>query len=247
MQGMIDFHDTPSRKHPMTITMYDLAGAEDERRFSPFCWRIRMALAHKELDFETVPWRFTERDDLPQGNRRRVPVIVDSGRVIPDSWEIACYLDEQYADRPPLFGSEIAKAEALFIKHWSERVLQSLIVQIVVFDIFQHIHPKDKAYFRENREKRFGKKLEDIGANSDQIYSDLQQALSPLRATIELQPFMCGKEPAFADYIVFGTFQWARSVSDKPMIAADDPIYEWRGRMMELFDGMGASTLAYSV
>ena len=38
----------------MTITMYDLAGAEADRRFSPFCWRTRMALAHKGLSAETT-------------------------------------------------------------------------------------------------------------------------------------------------------------------------------------------------
>jgi glutathione S-transferase len=45
----------------MTITMYDLAGAEASRRFGPFCWRSRMALAHKGLAVETVPWRFIEK------------------------------------------------------------------------------------------------------------------------------------------------------------------------------------------
>ncbi len=33
----------------MAITMYDLAGADPNRRFSPFCWRTKMALAHKGL------------------------------------------------------------------------------------------------------------------------------------------------------------------------------------------------------
>jgi len=45
----------------MTITLYDLAGAEPDRRFSPFCWRTRLALAHKGLAVETVPWRFSEK------------------------------------------------------------------------------------------------------------------------------------------------------------------------------------------
>jgi hypothetical protein len=31
----------------MAIKLYDLAGAKSERRFSPFCWRTKMALAHK--------------------------------------------------------------------------------------------------------------------------------------------------------------------------------------------------------
>src|SRR5690349_15858327 len=60
----------------MSIILYDLAGAEAERRFSPFCWRTKMALAHKGLEADTVPWRFTEKDKLPQPNASRVPVIV---------------------------------------------------------------------------------------------------------------------------------------------------------------------------
>jgi len=52
----------------MSITLYDLAGAEADRRFSPFCWRARMALADKGLAVETVPWGFNEKDKLPQPN-----------------------------------------------------------------------------------------------------------------------------------------------------------------------------------
>jgi hypothetical protein len=33
----------------MAIKLYDLAGAETDRRFSPYCWRARMALVHKGL------------------------------------------------------------------------------------------------------------------------------------------------------------------------------------------------------
>src|SRR6202043_1137184 len=74
-----------SAEDSMAITLYDLAGAEADRRFSPFCWRTRMALAHKGLEVETVPWRFTEKDRLPQPNGGRVPVIVDDARVVHDS------------------------------------------------------------------------------------------------------------------------------------------------------------------
>jgi len=37
------------------MKLYDLAGAEDDLRFSPNCWRIKMALEHKGLTVETVP------------------------------------------------------------------------------------------------------------------------------------------------------------------------------------------------
>ena len=43
------------------IRLYDLAGAHDDCRFSSNCWPVRMALLHKGLPFEAIPWRFTEK------------------------------------------------------------------------------------------------------------------------------------------------------------------------------------------
>jgi glutathione S-transferase len=109
----------------MAITMYDLAGAEADRRFSPFCWRSKMALAHKGLLVETVPWRFTEKNKLPQPNRGRVPVIVDGDRVVHDSTAIADYLEERYPDWPSLFGGTSGRALTRFVQNWTETVSQT--------------------------------------------------------------------------------------------------------------------------
>mgnify|MGYP006194495939 CR=1 FL=1 len=43
------------------ITLYELSGKNDVR-FSPYCWRARMALNYKNLDFKTVPIKFTEKN-----------------------------------------------------------------------------------------------------------------------------------------------------------------------------------------
>ena len=61
----------------MNIKMYDLAGADANRRFSTYCWRIRMALAHKGLEVETIPWRFTDKDAMPSALvlSRQSPVL----------------------------------------------------------------------------------------------------------------------------------------------------------------------------
>src|SRR6516162_4976054 len=98
----------------MAITLYDLAGSDAARRFSPFCWRAKMALAHKGLAADTVPWRFTEKDKLPQPSAGRVPVIVDDGRVVHDSTAIADYLGTRYAGRTSLFGGEAARVLTRF-------------------------------------------------------------------------------------------------------------------------------------
>jgi glutathione S-transferase len=209
----------------MAITLYDLAGAEADRRFSPFCWRTRMALAHKGLEVETVPWRFTEKDRLPQPNGGRVPVIVDGSRVVHDSSTIAEYLESRYPDRPSLFPGEGGHALTRFIQNWTETVLQAGLIGFVVLDIHRHIGPEDQAYFRQSREERFGRSLEEV--------------------VNDREDFLGGAAPAYADYIVFGAFQWARAISDYKLLAADDPVAAWRGRMLDLFGGLARKSPAY--
>jgi glutathione S-transferase len=226
----------------MAITLYDLAGAEAGRRFSPFCWRTRMALAHKGLEVETVPWRFTEKESLPQPNDGRVPVIVDGGHVVHDSSAIAEYLETRYADRPSLFGHDPGRALTRFVQNWTETVLHPGIIGFVVLDIHRHIGPADQAYFRRSREERFGRPLEEVVKDREPRLRVFRDSLAPLRRTLERQDFLAGASPAYADYVVFGAFQWARPISDFELLAGDDPIAAWRGRMLDLFGGLARKT-----
>jgi glutathione S-transferase len=230
----------------VAITMYDLAGIEAERRFSPFCWRTKMALAHKGLDVETVPWRFTEKEKLPTPNDGRVPVIIDSGKVVHDSSAIADYLEERYADRPSLFPGTAARGLSKFVQNWTETVLQVGLIRLVLLDIYKHIGPKDQEYFRQSREPRFGgMSLEDVVKDRDQRLPAFRASLDPLRRSVERQAFLCGEAPVYADYIVFGAFQWARSISDFELVMTDDPIFAWRGRMLDLYGGMARKSPGY--
>jgi glutathione S-transferase len=229
----------------MTIRMYDLAGAEAERRFSPFCWRAKMALAHKGLVVETVPWRLTEKDTLPQPNAGRVPVIVDGARVVHDSAAIADYLEEQYPGQPSLFGGETGRALARFVQNWTETVLHPGIMRSVLLDIHRQIGPQDQAYFRSDREKRFGVTLEEFVGDREARLPAFRASLDPLRRTVERQNFVSGHAPAYADHIVFGAFQWARAISDFELLAADDPVRAWRGRMLDAYDGLARRAPAY--
>ena len=43
----------------MARHLFELVGTDTDRPFSPYCWRTRMALAHKGLDTTSIPWRFT--------------------------------------------------------------------------------------------------------------------------------------------------------------------------------------------
>src|SRR5579862_9281290 len=96
LRSHLNLDRRPVKAQPgwMSIIMYDLAGADPDLRFSPYCWRTRFALAHKGMPVETIPWRFTETDAIAFSGQGRVPVIRDGDRVVNDSWSIAEYLDE---------------------------------------------------------------------------------------------------------------------------------------------------------
>ena len=59
--------------------------------------------------------------------------------------------------------------------------------------------------------------------------------------------FLGGAQPLYADYAIFGSFQWCRCISDFPLLAPDDPVYAWRGRMLALYDGLAGKAKGYPV
>jgi glutathione S-transferase len=231
----------------MARKLYDLAGADPNRRFSPYCWRAKLALAHKGLEVETIPWRFTDKEVIAFSSQGRVPVLVDGDKVVSDSWAIAEYLEDAYPERPSLLNGAGGRAVTRFVNAWADTNLNGALIRLVLTDIHKHLHEKDKPYFRESREKRFGVTLEAYVANRDEHRPALHKALDPMRLTLKQQPFLGGDAPAYADYIVLGSFQWARCISGYKLLEPDDVVAQWRSRMLALFDGMPAKAVGYGV
>ena len=227
----------------MAITLYELVG-RDDLRFSPYCWRTRFALAHKGLDFDTVPVRFADKQAIAFSGQERVPVLRDGDRTVNDSWAIACYLDDAYPDLPPLFASAQERAMARFINSWSDLQVNPRFIVLVVRDVYDNVDERDREYFLETREKRFGTTLDALHEARDERLPAARAALAPVRAVLADQPYIAGDEPGYADYILMGTCQWIRIVSPYRIIESDDPVHEWRERMLPLFDGMAADARA---
>lgn len=222
----------------MTIELYDLAGADPGVRFSPFCWRTRMALAHKGLAIECRPWRFTDKSTIAFSGQGRVPVLRDGDRIVSDSWAIAKDLETHYPDRPSLFGGAAGEAHAHFVNSWADTVLQPGIARLIIADIWSCLAEQDRDYFRTSREERFGAKLESIQSARDSDVALFRRSLIPLRTTLASQPFLGGSTASYADYIVFSGFQWARATSDFELLEASDAVAAWRERILDLFDGL---------
>lgn len=195
-----------------------------------------MALLHKSLPFEAIPWRFTEKDAIAFSGQGLVPVLVDGAHTVFEKWTIAEYLEDAYPDRPSLFGGESGRALAYFVTNWTSSAIAGNAIKLILMDIFDIIHQKDKEYFRRSREQQFGMPLEAVVQDREARVEELRRNLQPLRASLARTPYLSGNSPGWADYVAFGPFQWARSVSPFALVNSDDPIFEWRSRMIDLFD-----------
>ena len=141
---------------------------------------------------------------------------------------IANYLEDAYPDRPSLFGGDGGRALGRMLNWWGDITVVGGMFPLIVADIPGHLAPDDADYFRTSREARFGKPLEEVAANRETIRHGFSQVARTDAADVEGQPYIGGVTPNYADYIVFGGFQWARVVNPFQLLEANDPIYAWR-------------------
>ena len=231
----------------MAVKLFELVGRDAGRPFSPYCWRTRMALAHKGLGVESIPWRFTEKGAIAAHGSEKVPVMLDGDRAVVDSWGIATYLEDSYPDRPSLFGGAGGRAMARFVNAWGDIAIVGGIFPLIIADIPNNLAAEDADYFRTSREARFGKSLEEIMAARDQAVVSFRKSLEPLRQTLKTQAFIGGDAPGYADYIVFGGFQWARVVSPFRLLEETDSVHAWRERLLDAFDGLARKSPGHPV
>ncbi|OAN27156.1 glutathione S-transferase family protein [Pseudomonas oryzihabitans] len=222
----------------LPLRLYELAGADDSCRFSPYCWRIRLALAHKGLPVETVAWRFHEKEAIAFSGQGKVPVLVDGERCVTDSWAIAEYLDHQYPDRPSLLGDASLKALTRFVNQWVADSVHPVLARLILPDVHAVLDEADKDYFKRTREAAFGVSLDALAAQRERSLQAFHEVLKPLRSTLAVQDYLAGAAPAYADHIVFGAFQWARVVSPQSVLAEDDPLTAWCERMLDAYNGL---------
>jgi glutathione S-transferase len=225
----------------LALTFYDLIDGKG-RRYSPYCWRIRMALAHKGLQAAIEPcWHSDTK--LKFSGQSLVPVLVDGEHVVSDSWQIARYLDEAYPDRPILMAGEQGRSFARFLNGWTDSIIGRPLVRSLYLDIWQTLHPDaDRDEFRSRREARNGATLETLFANRDRDFEELNRAIAPLQHLLGDQAFIAGSAPAYVDYIVFGTLQMPRLLGVEPLSSAQTALRRWRDNMRALFNGLADST-----
>jgi glutathione S-transferase len=222
-----------------TITLFDLALASG-CTISPFVWATKYALAHKGFDIDIVPGGFTGILERTGGRSERLPVIVDDGDYVLDSWVIAEYLDEKYPDRPTLIGDPGVKPLTEFIEGWLWRTAIGPWFRAYIVDYRNLSLPQDHAYVTESRERMLGdRKLEEVSIEGKAALAQTPPTLEPFRQILKTNKWLGGEAPNYADYRALSVFLWTASVAVTPPLTEDDPLRDWLDRGFDLYGGLG--------
>jgi RNA polymerase-associated protein len=162
------------------LTLYD-------NPFSPFARKVRLALDHKGLAFESIDALAIEQHEklLAVNPRAEVPVLVDDDLTIADSSDIVAYLEDGYPE-PPVFPQEPKlRATARAWERLSDTLLDAIIHDISIWSWPTH-----------RRQDHPPQGLIDAGRR------DLWRILEKIETTLEGSGFLCGGL-SIADLAVF--------------------------------------------
>ncbi|SNS90655.1 glutathione S-transferase family protein [Pseudomonas segetis] len=215
------------------LELFELRGADPEILFSPYCWRVRLALAHKGLPFTGSPLRFTDKEPLACSGQNLVPVIRDGETVVNDSVAIFEYLDATYPQQP-LLGDSLAANRARLLEKLTFTALRMPLLKLLVPRVYAAIDDADKDYFRTSREKALGMTLEAF-ADRQLGLDSFVLAVGPLEAWLKTQPYLDGEQPAGTDYLVAGLFFWAWCLGEQPW-PAESAVDAWFQRILKRYE-----------
>lgn len=136
-----------------------------------------------------------------------------------------------------MFGGDSGLAVTRFVNMWTDGIMHPALAPLVLTDIYAHTHEKDREYFRSSRESVFGMPLEQVSTGRGTKVLAFRQTIEPLRALLQVQAYLAGDQPAYADFIVLGAFQWARCISPFKLLVDNDPVARWRARMLDACGG----------
>lgn len=189
------------------IELFEVCGKDPMLVFSPFCWRVRLALAHKGLKAKSRPVTYSDKAQIAFSGQDLLPIIRDGVTCLHDSFSIISYLDQKYPAASLGLGS-IAKHRALLIDRIAHQDLLFGLFRLLVLRILPLLSPSDSDYFRTKHERLLGMTLEVF---ADQIVGHelVENALQPLEAQLQSAAFLDGDEPGAVDVLIGGFFFWA--------------------------------------
>ena len=173
------------RRAAMALTLYELGGLDD-RRYSLYSWRARMALAHKGLTPEYRPVHVSDKAAIAFSKQDKVPILVDGETVIQDSFRIAQHLEAHHGGAEPVRRRDRTGARALLQFMGRPHAGAAPRAADRASTCRASSTRPTGAHLRGVMEKAFGKTLEELAANRDKDVVGFRRLLDPARASLRV-------------------------------------------------------------
>jgi glutathione S-transferase len=215
------------------IELFEVSGEDPLLVFSPFCWRVRLALAHKGLKANFHAVSYVDKKQISFSEQDLLPVIRDGQTVLHDSFAIISYLDRQYPHATLGMGA-VAGQRARMIDLIAHQELLFGLFRLLVLRILRLLPASDSTYFRNKHESVLGMTLEAFADESTGI-ALVQRAIAPFETHLHSSLFFDGEEPGAVDILIGGFFFWAWVLRLTPWVSSPG-VSAWFDRMLDRYE-----------
>jgi len=221
------------------ITLYDIPGTSPSAKgWSINMWKARYALNYKGIPYKTTWVEYVDIESTFKGaeiaptakkadgsDQYTCPAISDPAGPFrtTDSLRIVEYLDKAYP-KIPLFPHGTKGLQKVFMDEVDQRMVVPLMPLLLV-DSWKQLNTASSEYFRETREKRFGKKMEEFcpeGPEREAAYKKAETGFSKIASYLDENgdaPFVTGNEIVYADLYLGSFLKWMKTVSENEVWA----------------------------
>ncbi|KAI9290906.1 hypothetical protein K502DRAFT_368867 [Neoconidiobolus thromboides FSU 785] len=225
------------------LNFYHLVDRKGGKPFSPYSWRILMALKHKNIDFQINDLTFTEIvEQIPKLSNQmwdKVPVITSDDEFICNSKDIAIYLDATYTNNSLFpYGNSFSAYLEFQLNH------SMFFFKPILVDVINNIQPKDGNYFRRTREAYFNMTIEEFVGDNQVSIELIRNFLLPLDKLVEKQEYLEGKMISYSDYLLFGHLKMIQlmAIHTFDIVLKDyKNLVSWFNRIQQLYQGYAST------
>ena len=214
------------------LKLFDLSGKND-LRFSPPCWNVKLCLILNNIEFITIPVRFTDKDKIAFSKQKLVPILEYKESFVTDSWNIINWLNENYPEKK-IFINNSSKNFSYFLYLWTSRQLLPILFKIIAHEIPNVLDGDDIDYYIKTREERINGPITKFVPIVSSSIEEFRKLIDPIRKIIINNDYISGKKPGVEDCIFFGNLKWVDLCSSCKVLDYEDPVYKWYKNLLKI-------------
>jgi len=216
------------------LKLFDLSGKND-LRFSPPCWNVKLCLILNNIEFLTIPVRFTDKDKIAFSQQKLVPILDYKEGFVSDSWNIINWLNENYPEKK-IFINNSSKNFSYFLYLWTSRQLLPILFKIIAHEIPNVLEGDDIDYYIKTREERINGPITKFVPFVSSSIKEFRKLIDPIRKIIIDKNYISGKNPGIEDCIFFGNLKWVDVCSPCNLLDDEDPVYQWYKNLLKIIN-----------